>query len=66
VVPVGQVIRIGDNEICGELGLLAYLQTAQGGRFTMAGWMRGPVPDPDTQPPRPRLPVSRHLTAADD
>ena len=39
VVPVGQVIRIRDDEIRGDLGLLAYLQTAHGGRFTMAGWM---------------------------
>ena len=66
VVPVGQVIRVRDDEIRGELGLLAYLQTAHGGRFTMAGWMHGPAPGPDTQPPRPRLPVSRQFTAADD
>jgi hypothetical protein len=66
VVPVGQVIRIRDGEIRGELGLLAYLQTTQGGRFTMAGWMHGPAPGPDTQPPRPHLPVSRQFTAADD
>jgi len=66
VVPVGQVIRIPDGEIHGNLGLLAYLQTTQGGRFTMAGWMHGPAPGPGTQPPRPRLPVSRQFTAADD
>ncbi len=60
------MIRIRDDEIRGELGLLAYLQTTQGGRFTMAGWMHGPAPGPDTQPPRPRLPVSRHFTATDD
>jgi len=66
VVPAGQVIRIRDDDIRGELGLLAYLQTAQGGRFTMAGWMHGPAPGPDTQPPRHRLPVSRQFTAADN
>jgi hypothetical protein len=66
VVPVGQVIRIRDDEIRGELGLLAYLQTAHGGRFTMAGSMHGPAPGPGTQPPRPGLPVSRQFTAADD
>ncbi len=66
VVPVGQVIRIRDDAIRGELGLLAYLQTAHGGRFTMAGWMHGPAPGPDTPRPRPRLPVSRQFTAADD
>lgn len=66
VVPVGQVIRIRDGEIHGDLGLLAYLQTAHGGRFTMAGWMNGPRPEPDTHRRRPRLPVSRHFTAADD
>ena len=32
----------------------------------MAGWMHGPAPGPGTQPPRPRLPVSRQFTAADD
>ena len=66
VVPVGQVIRIRDDGIRGELGLLAYLQTAHGGRFTMAGWMHGPAPGPDMQWPRPGLPVSRPFTAADD
>ncbi len=66
VVPVGQVIRIRDGEIRGDLGLLAYLQTAHGGRFTMAGWMHEPRPEPDTHRQRPRLPVSRHFTAADD
>jgi len=53
VVPIGQVIQIRDGEIRGELGLLAYLQTEYGGRFTMAGWMHGPAPGPDTQRPRP-------------
>jgi hypothetical protein len=66
VVPVGQVIRIREDEIHGELGLLAYLQTAHGGRFTMAGWMHGPSPGADAPRPRPRLPVSRQFTAADD
>jgi hypothetical protein len=63
VVPVGQVIGIRDK-IRGELGLLAYVQTAHGGRFTTAGWMHGPTPDP--QWPRPGRPFSRHFTAADD
>ncbi len=31
----------------------------------MAGWMHGPAPGPDMQPPR-RLPASRQFTAADD
>jgi hypothetical protein len=65
VVPAGQVIRIRD-EIRGELGLLAYLRTARGGRFTAAGWMHRPVPGPGAQPPRPHLLVSRQFTAADD
>jgi hypothetical protein len=66
VVPAGQVIRIRDGEIRGELGLLAYLQTAQGGRFTAAGWMHGPAPGPGAQPPHSHLLVSRQLAAADD
>ena len=60
------MIRIRDGEIRGELGLLAYLQTAQSGRFTAAGWMHGPAPGPGAQPPRPHLLVSRQFTAADD
>ena len=57
VVPVGQVIRIRDDEIRGDLGLLAYLQTAHGGRFTMAGWMHGAAPGPGTHASSPaRLP----------
>ena len=66
VVPVGQAIRIRDGEVRGELGLLTYLQTAHGARFTMAGWMHGPAPEPDTPRPRPRLPVPVRFTAADD
>ena len=66
VVPAGQVIRIRDGEIRGELGLLAYLQTAQSGRFTAAGWMHGPAPGPGAQRPRPHLLVSRQFTTADD
>jgi hypothetical protein len=49
VVPVGRVIRIRDDEIHGELGLLTYLQTTHGGRFTMAGWTCVPLP---ASPPR--------------
>jgi hypothetical protein len=66
VVPVGQVIRIQDGEIHGELGLLAYLRTARGGRFTAAGWMRGPAPGPDARPPHSHLLVSRQFAATDD
>jgi hypothetical protein len=66
VVPVGQVIPIRGDEIRGDPGLLAYLQTAQGGRFTMAGWMHRAEPGPDTQPSRPRRPISRQFIATDD
>jgi hypothetical protein len=66
VVPAGQVIRIRDDEIRGELGLLAYLRTAQGGRFTAAGQMHGPAPGPGAQPPHSHLLASRQFTAADD
>jgi hypothetical protein len=65
VVPAGQVIRIRDDEIHGELGLLAYLRTARGGRFTAAGQMHGPAPGLAAQPPHSRLLVSQ-FTAADD
>jgi hypothetical protein len=43
LVPVGQVIRIRDNEFRGEMLLLAYAQTAGGARFTVAGWPFGRV-----------------------
>jgi len=66
VAPAGQVIRIRDGEIRGELGLLGYLQTAHGGRFTAAGRMHGPAPVPGAQPPHSHLLVSRQFTAADD
>jgi len=66
VVPVGQVIRIRDDEIHGELGLLVYLRTARGGRFTAADWMHPPAPGPGAQPAHPHLFVSRQFTAADD
>jgi len=66
VVPVGQAIRIRDGAVRGELGLLSYLQTAHGGRFTVVGWMHGPAPEPDTPRRRPRLPVPLRFTAADD
>ena len=66
VVPAGQVIRIRDGEIRGELGLLAYLRTAHGGRFTAAGRLHGPAPGPGAQPPHSHLLVSRQFTAADD
>ena len=38
VVPVGQVIPIRDGDVRRELLLVAYLQSADGARFTMAGW----------------------------
>jgi hypothetical protein len=66
VMPVGQVIRIRGDEIRGDPGLLAYLQTAHGGRFTMAGWMHRAEPGPGTQPSRPRRPISRQFIATDD
>jgi len=37
VVPVGQVIPIRDRDVRRELLLVAYLQSADGARFTMAG-----------------------------
>jgi hypothetical protein len=66
VVPAGQVIRIQDDEIRGELGLLAYVRTARGGRFTAAGQMHGPAPGPGAQLSHSHLLVSRQFTAADD
>jgi len=50
-VPVGQVVRIRDDDVRRELLLVAYVQSADGARFTTAGW-----------PFRPFRP----FTAADD
>jgi hypothetical protein len=41
LVPVGQVIRGRDNEVRGEMLVLAYAQTAGGARFAVAGWPFG-------------------------
>ena len=42
VVPVGQVIPIRDGDVRRELLLVAYLQSADGARFTVAdGWFHG-------------------------
>jgi hypothetical protein len=38
VAPVGKVIPIRDGDVRRELLLVAYVQTADGARFTMAGW----------------------------
>jgi len=43
VAPVGQVIPIRDHDVRRELLLLAYLQSADGARFTMAGWPFRPL-----------------------
>jgi hypothetical protein len=50
-VPVGQVIRLRDGDVRRELLVVAYVQSADGARFTTAGW-----------PFRPFTP----FTAADD
>ena len=42
VVPVGQVIPIRDGDVRRELLLVAFLQSADGARFTVAdGWFHG-------------------------
>ena len=43
VVPVGQVIPIPDGDVRRELLLVAYLHSADGARFTMAGGPFGPL-----------------------
>lgn len=68
VVPVGQAIPIRDDRVRGEVNLLGYAQTANGGRFTVAGRLHG---SPGGRGPRPgpgRLPlvVIRQFTAADN
>jgi hypothetical protein len=43
VVPVGQVIPIREADVRRELLLVAYLQSADGARFTMVGWPFRPL-----------------------
>jgi hypothetical protein len=42
VVPVGQVITIGDGGLRGEVRAVAYVQSAGGARFIVAEWPVGP------------------------
>jgi hypothetical protein len=69
LVPVSRVIPIGDGDARGELCLLAFVQTASGARFIMAGWLDQPAGDEPRPsgggPHRPRMP-SQYLTAVDD
>jgi hypothetical protein len=37
-VPVGRVIHFRDDDVCHELLVVAYLQSAGGARFIVAGW----------------------------
>ena len=43
VVPVGQVIHFRDDDVRRELLVVAYLQSAGGARFIMAGWPFRPL-----------------------
>jgi len=43
-VPVGQVIPIRDGDVRRELLVVAYVQSADGARFTTAGWPFRPFP----------------------
>jgi hypothetical protein len=42
VVPVGQVIKIRDGDLRRDLLVVAYVQSAGGGRFIVADWRFGP------------------------
>ncbi len=41
-VPAGQVIRIRDGDVRREFLAVAYVRSADGARFTTAGWPFGP------------------------
>ena len=43
IVPVGQVIPVWDGDVRRELLLVAYLQSPDGARFTVAGWPFRPL-----------------------
>jgi len=72
VVPVGQVIRLREGDLRGELCLLAYAQTGDSGRFTAAGWVAetpvtaGPGIQPKSRLPVPPVPRRFRFTATDD
>jgi hypothetical protein len=65
VVPVGLVIRTRAGDAEGELHLLAYAQTAAGGRFTAVSYW-GPGQAPERHRPPPGVRLAHQFTAVDD
>jgi hypothetical protein len=65
VMPVGHVIRTRADDIQGELHLLAYAQTAVGGRFTAVSYW-GPGQAPERHRPPPGVRLAHQFTAIDD
>ena len=49
VVPVGQAIKFRDGDLCREVLVMAYVQSADGARFIVAGWPLRPFTAADDQ-----------------
>jgi hypothetical protein len=63
VVPVGMMVPVRDEEVRGELYLMAFAQTANGAGFSVHGWLREALSD---MPPHGPIRLLRDFTATDD
>ena len=63
VVPVGMMVPVRDEQVRGELYLMAFSQTANGARFGVHAWLREALSD---MPPHGPIRLLRDFTATDD
>ncbi len=63
VVPVGMMVPLRDEEVRGELYLMAFSQTASGARLSVHAWLRDTLSD---LPPHGSIHLLRNLAATDD
>jgi hypothetical protein len=63
VIPVGMMVPVRDQQVRGELYLMAFSQTANGARFSVHGWLREALSD---MPPHGVIHLLHDFTATDD
>ncbi|HEX6518470.1 MAG TPA: hypothetical protein VF070_00435 [Streptosporangiaceae bacterium] len=63
VIPVGMMVPFRDDEVRGELYLMAFSQTPNGARFSVHAWLRDALSD---MPPHGAIHLLRDFTATDD
>jgi len=63
VIPVGMMVPVRDDEVRGELYLMAFSQTPNGARFSVHAWLRDALSD---MPPHGAIHLLRDFTATDD